>query len=175
MLTANEKRTNVFSKRFIIGSVNQGKLELEEVYSAFQQNTIFLSGICEAEDYLDEPAMYSDARGYLKSIGSLLLDVSKITQIDSGLKIAELEMEVESQKRYEEAVSFLFRENLIGYYHQDPAIMTLSPRSALQEGDKLGLSYFSILEPMGSGDYRLKHDYQLERTQGPRYEKFKDL
>jgi len=175
VLTANVKRTNVFNKRFIISSVNQGKLELGQVYSAFQQNTIFLSGVCEAEDYLDEPALHADVRGYLKSIGSLILDITKITEADSGIKVAELQLEADSQNRYEEAVGFLFRENLIGYHHQTPSIMTLSPRSVLEEGDKLGVSYFSILEPLGAGEYRLKHDYQLERTQGPRYEKFKDL
>lgn len=162
----------MFGKRFIIGTVNQGQPEIGKNYSAYKQNTIFLSGVCEAETFLDEPAYSTEARAFLKSIGFLALKITNIFETGGTTRIAELEMDSESKSRYQKVMEFLFRNNVIGYFHQNPPLMTLSHGTVLKPDDLISVGYLSIIEPKGEGIYNLKHDYQLERTQGPRYEKF---
>lgn len=162
-------------KRFIIASVNQGWAEIGKVYYAYEQNTIFLSGICEADTFLDEPACSTETRAYLKNIGSLTLRLTDVFSVKGSSRIANLEMNSDSKIRYQTAIEFLFRKNIIGYFHQEPPLMTLTTATALKVNDSISVGYLSILEPKGGGVYNLKHDYQLERTQGPRYEKFYEI
>lgn len=159
-------------KRFIIASVNQGWAEIGKDYYAYEQNTIFLSGICEADTFLDEPACSTEARAYLKNIGSLTLRLADVFSVKGSSRLANLEMDSESKMRYQAAMEFLFRKNIIGYFHQERPLMTLSPSTALKPNDFISVSYLSVIEPKGDGIYNLIHDYPLERTQGPRYEKF---
>lgn len=158
--------------RFIIGTVNQGKLRVGETYSAYQQNTIFLSGLCTADSFLDEPVMNPQARGFLKNLGGLCLELTSIVKIDDSSRVAELIMVGDSKEKYYKAIQYLFTGNMDGYGEQQLPIMTLTPKTALRVGDKLGVSYLSILSPEGEGQYTLKHDYPIERTQGPRYENY---
>lgn len=158
--------------RFVIGSVRQGSHEVGEKFSAYEQGTIFLSGVCEAEDFLDEPALDKECLSFLKNIGGLVMRVGDISHLGYDACIAELEVDEASRSKYQIAMAHLFRNNLSGYRHQEPTLMTLPKNTALRTGDTLDLSYLSVLEPVGDGEYILKHDYPLERTQGPRFEKF---
>lgn len=160
----------MLQKRFVIGSINQGRASVNGVFSAYEQNTIFYSDVCTAEDFLDEPHYDPEARAFLKSIGSLVLTVCSVTSIDNKTRIAQLEMDEDSQLRYQKAMDFLFRNNIIGYFHQDPPLMTMTEMTALEVGNQLSIGYFSIMEPIGEGEYRLKHDYQIQRPQGHRFE-----
>ena len=168
------KRTRMLHKRFVIGSINQGNVQIGHSFSALEQNTLFFTDICTADDYLDEPSHNFEARGFLKSIGALCLQIVSIGNIDTQHRIAELAMDDRSKQRYKDATGFLFRGNDIGYLHQDPPIMTMSISTVLQPGNSIGVSYLSVMEPVGGGEYVLKHDYPIERTQGPRFEKIGD-
>lgn len=165
----------MFQKRFVIGSINQGKAKVGDTFSAYEQNTIFLSGVCVADDFLDEPAKRPKARALLKSVGSLCLNICSIEDTEDGIRVANLDMEEDSKERYQAAMEYLFRDNIIGYFHQDPPLMTLTPMTALEVGDQLKVSYFSVMQPLNKGLYVLWHDYPTERKQGPRFEKFEEL
>jgi len=157
----------------VLGTINQGRAYPDYEFSAHDQNTIFLSSECTADNYLDLPALDPSIRGALKNIGSLIMTITNIVNID-GARFAELEMDEESTDKYTKITDLLFSADKAVYSDQSPKIMTLTPKTALRIGDQLGVSYISVMEVLGGGNYRLKHDYPIERTKGPRYEKYKD-
>jgi hypothetical protein len=159
--------------KLVLGTINQGGAYPEYEFSAYNQNTIFLSSVCSADDYLDLPAQEPSLRAELKNIGSLIMTITNIVCIDEN-RFAELEMDDNSKDKYKKITDLLFSADKDDYSDQTPKIMTLSPMTTLRVGDQLGVGYISVLEVMGEGNYRLKHDYPIERIQGPRYEKFQD-
>lgn len=159
--------------KFVLGTINQGKAHVDYEFSAYDQNTIFLSSECSADDYLDLPAKEPSLRGALKNIGSLVMAITNIVCIEDN-RFAEFEMDDNSKDKYGKLTDLLFSTSKAGYSDQNPKLMTLSPMTTLRVGDQLGVSYISVLEVLGEGKYKLKHDYPIERIQGPRYEKFKD-
>lgn len=160
----------MLEKKFLLGSINQGKVDIGDEFSAHKQNTIFFSGICAAENYLDD--IYSDQSpiAVLKKIGGLSLVITNITPVDSEYKVAELEMTKHSLNKYNQTVEYLFPAKNRVYVPQNPSIMSLTTTTNLKINDTLTFGYLSILKPLGEGRYRLMHDYPLDRTQGPRFE-----
>lgn len=158
-----------------MGSVNQGQIKVGDVFSAHEQNTIFLTDVCSANSYLDGPMRYPEERSFLKNIGSLTLRIANVIFLDDVRRVAELKMEEDSAKKYEAAISYLLKDNFAGYRNQNPPLMTMTPRTVLRVGDALSLSYLSVMEPLGEGSYKFKHDYPIQRTQGPRFEFYGEL
>lgn len=156
--------------KFVLGTINQGSAYPDYEFSAYDQNTIFLSSVCSADDYLDLPAQDPSLRAELKNIGSLIMAITNIVCIEEN-RFAEFEMDDNSKDKYGMVIDLLFSTDKEGYSDQNPKLMTLSPTTTLRVGDHLGVSYISVMEVLGEGNYRLKHDYPIERTQGPRYEK----
>ena len=159
--------------KFVLGTINQGGAYPDYEFSAYDQNTIFLSSVCSADNYLDLPAQDSSIRAELKNIGSLIMNITNIVCVDDN-RFAELEMDENTKDKYVRITELLFSTDKGEYSDQSPKLMTLSPMTTLRVGDHLGVGYISVLEVLGEGKYRLKHDYPIERTQGPRYEKFQD-
>lgn len=162
-----------------IGSVRQGSATPTGLWrpgdriDARRVSTMFFADMSEklSPDLVDH-----EIERFMRSLGYFVVEVSSVGIPGwDNTRVAGLSIVEGYKRRYDELMARLFAEDPDGY--GPTTCMTLPEGCVLKVGNQITVSYLTVLEPSGEGEYTLRHDYAMLPIQGPRFEptiKYKD-